>query len=761
MYDIRQFKPALYALLLLGITGFALASQSAGLWIFSVAAVGLNAWLVKTGRFRPLPHFVSNVVTIGGLSLLIVVVRRGGVTPILLVGQFLVLLQVVKLYEQRANRDFAQLLVLSLLLMVAAAISTASLVFGLMFIAYLFLSLYCCLLFHLKVETDQAKVAIGIPSSGHYHGTLRQDQRYFSQSMRRLTGLVSAVALASAVLTFLFFPRGTGAGLLEPFQWKPSQTLTGFTDSVSFQNVAKISQNTQIVAYVKVSKQGQSLLAKPLLLRGVALDRYSGRGDEFGANPYQWKRTVSDSLTEEFRSDESHSLGSGDLDEWINQQITLEPTGTNVLFAIGGISSFKPSQSGRYRYSREDEVLESADPITQTMRYEVVSRDRLTADPARRPAVVLESDVLPHSPDGSRAPRIDPKIEAFARRPEVSGSDGRGRLVDRRPFERAVSPLDGDIAHNIESYLRSNFTYTLDLTDARRIAGQDPMVAFLYDLKRGHCEYFAGAMTLMCQSLGMQARMVVGFKCDEYNSLGGMYVVRQSHAHAWVEVLTADGSWATFDPTSGREADAARHDSLWQRTRGLFNYLEYIWANSVVAYNRDSRKNVIENVNQNFVVTTAQSSDAVTSTIDWLERQRSLISSRIIGGLIALMVLALVGAVFGYVWEKYKLRRRAHRIGLDTLPAPDQIKLAKQLVFYDEMVQLLARHQIHRPAYLTPLEFSDSLTFLPTQAYDAIQRLTDVFYRIRYGRADLTPAQRRHLVNVIAELESVLGRHHY
>jgi Ca2+/Na+ antiporter len=67
-----------------------------------------------------------------------------------IIGQFLVLVQLVKLYEQRANRDWAQLIILNLLLMVAAAINTASLVFGLMFIAYLFLSLYVCLLFHLR-----------------------------------------------------------------------------------------------------------------------------------------------------------------------------------------------------------------------------------------------------------------------------------------------------------------------------------------------------------------------------------------------------------------------------------------------------------------------------------------------------------------------------------------------------------------------------------------------------------------------------------
>src|SRR4030095_11475860 len=116
-------------------------------------------------------------------------IRTSGAPPILVIGQFLVLLQLVKLYEQRANRDFAQLIVLSLLLMVAAAINTASLLFGLWCIAYLFLSLYCCLLFHLKVESEQARKAIMVMEHEPNPATLRQDQRYLSRSRRRLGGL--------------------------------------------------------------------------------------------------------------------------------------------------------------------------------------------------------------------------------------------------------------------------------------------------------------------------------------------------------------------------------------------------------------------------------------------------------------------------------------------------------------------------------------------------------------------------------------------
>ncbi|HWP39977.1 MAG TPA: hypothetical protein VNL70_03550, partial [Tepidisphaeraceae bacterium] len=67
MYDIRQFRPALYALLLLGISGFALASQSPGVWILSVGAILANAWLIRTGRFAPMPRLVANLVTVTGL----------------------------------------------------------------------------------------------------------------------------------------------------------------------------------------------------------------------------------------------------------------------------------------------------------------------------------------------------------------------------------------------------------------------------------------------------------------------------------------------------------------------------------------------------------------------------------------------------------------------------------------------------------------------------------------------------------------------
>ncbi|HEV8378686.1 MAG TPA: transglutaminaseTgpA domain-containing protein, partial [Tepidisphaeraceae bacterium] len=208
MYDIKQFKPTLYTLVLLGLMGFSMAAESMPLLLFSVAAVALNAWLVMSGRFLPLPRWLANIATILALLYVAQQIITAHGPPLMFIGQFLVLLQIIKLFEQRANRDYAQLLVLSLLLMVAACINTASLLFGILMIFYLFVSLYCCLIFHLKVEADRAKAAFAIPEQKISPATLRQDQRYLASSMRRLTFLVSTVSVTMAVVVFLFFPRG-------------------------------------------------------------------------------------------------------------------------------------------------------------------------------------------------------------------------------------------------------------------------------------------------------------------------------------------------------------------------------------------------------------------------------------------------------------------------------------------------------------------------------------------------------------------------
>jgi transglutaminase-like putative cysteine protease len=757
MYDIRQFKPALYILLTLGFSGFALAAQVPGMWVLSISAIGLNAWLIKTHRFTPIPHWLANVITILALLSFAAPLRDDPTRAVLVIGQFLVALQIVKLYEQRGNRDYAQLLVLSLLLMVAASINTASLVFGLMLIGYLFLSLYCCLLFHLKVETDFAKAAIGLPEDIANPATLRQDQRFLSKSMRRLTVAVSVVAILMAITVFLLFPRGTGAGLLGPLQFKPSETLSGFSETVSFQRIAQISQNNAEIAWVKVWKDGKLVRGtEPLLLRGLTLDIYTGDDDTFGAQR-TWRRSSYVTRDAEIKHDFDPPRPA--TPRW-KQQIKLDPTGTQALFAMPGLCRLDEiGMDSRPRYSPGDEVLQSAEVINQQVGYTVESTGHVMDAPIDEDRANFDSaDPGVSIPAVPMVSHYDKAIEDYARRPEVSGSDAAGALAARRPKKAHVDALDPIIADNICNYLRKNFTYTLDLTDLKKAGDRDPLVAFLYDFKRGHCEYFAGAMTLMCQSLGMQARMVVGFKCDEYNTLLNQYVVRQSHAHAWVEVLDSTGEWKTYDPTSGRGADQVKPSAgLWRHTIQLFQFLEYTWADSVVAYDRDSRANLISNVDRSLTNTAINSSATSSKVREWISDHVDAFASKATTVLLAGMIAVIVVSVFLFLLERWRLSRRAKRIGLDDLPASDQLRLVKQLGFYDDLLRLLERHDITRPKHLTPLEFSRSIEFLPNEVFDAVHRMTAIFYRVRYGRHELSAGQQRHLAVVISKLNTAMA----
>ncbi len=73
----------------------------------------------------------------------------------------------------------------------------------------------------------------------------------------------------------------------------------------------------------------------------------------------------------------------------------------------------------------------------------------------------------------------------------------------------------------------------------------------------------------MLRSQGIPARLVVGFNTDEYNSVGGYYVARQLHAHAWVEALI-DATWVSKETSTtairchfSTGCDSIRHLGRW------------------------------------------------------------------------------------------------------------------------------------------------------------------------------------------------------
>jgi hypothetical protein len=255
--------------------------------------------------------------------------------------------------------------------------------------------------------------------------------------------------------------------------------------------------------------------------------------------------------------------------------------------------------------------------------------------------------------------------------------------------------------------------------------------------------------------------MVVGYRCDEFNPFGEYYEVRQSQAHAWVEVLCGD-HWETFDPTSGNEDMSAENAGWLGKMKNVFDYFEYRWGTEVIAYGQENRQNIVQAMNLAIVRGAEDSNETVRYRIptlvgrllDWLSE--IFANPTGISLMMALMIVLMIASIGYYLYEQMQLRRRAWRIGLRAMSAAQRQRLARQLGFYDDLLCLLERRGIIPSPHVTPLEFSDNLSFLPYQAYHDIRRLTRLFYRIRFGRFELNPHRRRRVGEAVSRLEAKL-----
>ncbi len=126
---------------------------------------------------------------------------------------------------------------------------------------------------------------------------------------------------------------------------------------------------------------------------------------------------------------------------------------------------------------------------------------------------------------------LPPEIAALARRVSVNATT---------PYDKADA---------VTQYLRSNMTYSTVVENPP--PGRDSLDWFLFDSKIGFCNYYATAEVILLRSLGIPARLVVGFAQGEF-SLPNLYVVHEADEHAWPEVYFPGIGWVEFEPTSNQ-----------------------------------------------------------------------------------------------------------------------------------------------------------------------------------------------------------------
>jgi hypothetical protein len=253
----------------------------------------------------------------------------------------------------------------------------------------------------------------------------------------------------------------------------------------------------------------------------------------------------------------------------------------------------------------------------------------------------------------------------------------------REPLARLVADWTAGAATPEEKvtaltqHLERDYIYSQRFDRQR---GVDPVLDFLQRSHRGHCQYFASALTLLARSAGVPARLVSGFRLEGRDVRFGYTPVRAWSAHAWVEVALPQG-WTTFDPAPllSDESGASPRASWLARLREALAY---------------------------------GSGALVAAVFAW----RGLLA-----GVALLVVLAVA-------W-----RRRATRRG--TPIAIDPTRVDPPLTSGRQLFALLAHHGVTRAGGETLEAFASRLpqARLPRELADALPDLVRRYAALRYG----------------------------
>jgi hypothetical protein len=339
-------------------------------------------------------------------------------------------------------------------------------------------------------------------------------------------------------------------------------------------------------------------------------------------------------------------------------------------------------------------------------------------------------------------------------------------------------------------FLYSNrYRYSLHL-NFQRDRRLDPIEDFVVHHHTGHCEYFASALVLMLRSQGIPARIVVGYKTGEYNMLGRYYVVRQKHAHAWVEAWMPPGAvpeseiagtpnqggcWYRLDPTpaSGEYLVGAPGTTLQGQITDVFDYFELMWRDYVVNLNSYRQPQAVVDPGN------VSAADVLPGLINgrfweqWRRRIASRLGLQYAGrasqgersssdwGTAALVIFGLV-AVLGLVQlASFLLQKLASWLGWR---AGVRRRFHRPPAFYRHLERLLARMPLRRGAGQTAVELAESArTELAGRAADSRVaelpgEVVQTYYRVRFGGDTLDDSEAAAIEHALAQLAPAVGQ---
>ena len=351
--------------------------------------------------------------------------------------------------------------------------------------------------------------------------------------------VVVALALRPALASpssWIAFREGPASATLESFQWD------------------------QLYGPIEWPRTDTTMLSveqsDPGLLRVTSLDRFDGlRFLRSGQPPGQ------------ARLDRGNSRS-----DWLSREkVSVAGLRSRLLVAGAGLAlgvAWSSRSTTPLRRESDGTIVAEGTPSKES--YAVLSyRPRPSVTQLRHAPARFARAYLPYTgfelPAGDASALLEPDLARESHSlvaggrailPTAPGSPLQGAAaarVESSPYGRmfrlarrlaAGAPSAYDVAESVRRYLLAHYRY-----DEHVPAARYPLEAFLFEQRRGYCQQFSGAMTLMLRMDGIPARVGAGFKPALYDAGTGTWTVRAVDAHSWVEVFFSGIGWVPFDPT--------------------------------------------------------------------------------------------------------------------------------------------------------------------------------------------------------------------
>ena len=650
-----------------------------------VAGLAVLVWLEARGRIpvEPPARFSLFKLSLVLLPLLYLVFHPE--IPQLLSGFLVFALYTRFLFKTELN-DYLYGHLIALVCLLIGALFIQDLAFAFLFLGFYLILCWALIFYTLMVE----RLGSRCPPDG-----FRPAGRgvHPESALFGWTGLMMLFSLALTAVIFMAFPRlGLGFFGLE----QGGTPISGFSDRVTLGDVGRIKQNQDVVMRVQYFQNGRPLRPRgKILWRGVVLDHYDGR---------TWTATLPIIWNAEHRPGRPLELFHvNPPEDIVRQEIYTENIDTPVVFTHG----LPLRLDGNFKSLNLDAgfALRLADQHQGPRRFEILAD---IGQGRKGFALPLAGDLSPETRRRLlQVPPLSRRIRELARKLSASGPS---------PLDRAEATL---------RFFQSGFAYSLNMERSSQLPAIDE---FLFVRKAGHCEYFASAMVLLLRLQGIPARMINGFSGVEWNEMGDYLIIRQSHAHSWVEAFFPGRGWKVFDPTPS-DPGAASH-SL-NRLGLYFDLMRLYWQRYVVKYSLGDQVRLLQFFSR-------QTRSLKEGWRSWtaFKPENLWTALRGQGPLTWILVLALGGLVW--------LTRRWWWPG-----GPARPPLPFAAVQYRKLLRRLEQRGLVKAPGWTAREFLRHLESLPPEEQEAVARATDLYEKSRFGGLPLSGPEQRALKGLV------------